>query len=326
MLTRFDQSLAGRQSSFQFSKNKLGAQADGTVAAFEMDAYGTAGLAPAGQAQAAAANFSIADALHLSRCPNTRVKHCVAWPINAGSARAFRAPNHPPASFGMESIMDELAVKLNMDPVELRIKNNERRMPRRLPREIREKEFHLGAEKFGWKEKYKKPGSSPGPIKTGVGCASRHLGRRRRAAHKPKRRSIPTAASRFVAARRILGTGTKTLIAVIAAEILGVEAGTDHARDRRHEFSAIRRQRRQHDRCVRLAGDFRRVHQGAANSCRRNQAWPMRAATTGWPPARSSGWTRWSFRANGSMGFPRTAPAACNSPKSRWIPTPASSR
>jgi len=44
--------------------------------------------------------------------------------INAGSARAMRAPGHPQASFGMESIIDEMALALNMDPLELRIRND----------------------------------------------------------------------------------------------------------------------------------------------------------------------------------------------------------
>jgi xanthine dehydrogenase YagR molybdenum-binding subunit len=63
-----------------------------------------------------------------------------------------------------EAAMDKLAVKMNIDPVELRLKNDNNK--------VRQKEYKLGAERFGWKEKYKKPGSSPGPIKTGVGCAS----------------------------------------------------------------------------------------------------------------------------------------------------------
>ena len=117
--------------------------------------------------------------------------------INAGSARAFRAPGHPPASFGMESIMDELAVKLDMDPVELRIKND--------PIEVRQRErILLGAERFGWKEKYKKPGSSPGPVKTGVGCAAAPPGAAAAARHRrARRKSTLTAVSNADAARRI---------------------------------------------------------------------------------------------------------------------------
>ena len=85
-----------------------------------MDAYGTAGIARRRSDARPAAAFQIPDALHLSCAQHARETGRVA--INAGSARAFRAPGHPPASFGMESIMDELAVKLDMDPLELRIK------------------------------------------------------------------------------------------------------------------------------------------------------------------------------------------------------------
>src|SRR5258707_3739190 len=63
----------------------------------------------------------------------------------------------------MESAMDDLAVKLGMDPVEFRLKND--------PNKIRQHEYAIGVEKFGWKQKYRKPGSSPGVVKTGIGCA-----------------------------------------------------------------------------------------------------------------------------------------------------------
>jgi xanthine dehydrogenase YagR molybdenum-binding subunit len=66
--------------------------------------------------------------------------------------------------------MDELAVKMNIDPVELRLKNDNNK--------VRQREYKLGAERFGWKEKYKKPGSSSGIVKTGVGCAGALQGER----------------------------------------------------------------------------------------------------------------------------------------------------
>ena len=122
MLTRFDQALAvgNRPSSFQ--KIKLGASADGTLQAFEMDNYGTAGIG-AGAASEGGGGGADIPAPYLYKVPNTRVKQ-TAVVVNAGSARAFRAPGNPPASFGMESAMDDLAVKLDPDPVELRLKND----------------------------------------------------------------------------------------------------------------------------------------------------------------------------------------------------------
>ncbi|HZI31824.1 MAG TPA: molybdopterin cofactor-binding domain-containing protein, partial [Candidatus Binatia bacterium] len=121
MLTRFDQNLAvgNRPSSFQ--KIKLGAAADGTLLAFELDNYGTAGIGAGGDQGGGGGGASI-PAPYLYKVGSSRVKQS-AVAVNAGSARAFRAPGNPPASFGMESAMDDLAVKLGMDPLELRLKN-----------------------------------------------------------------------------------------------------------------------------------------------------------------------------------------------------------
>ncbi len=161
MLTRLDQALAvgNRPSSFQ--KIKMGALADGTLHAFEAENYGTAGIGAGGDSGGGGGGADI-PMPYLYPVPNTRVKQSHVA-VNAGSARAFRAPGNPPSSFGMESAMDDLAVKLGMDPLEFRLKNDSN--------EVRQREYAIGAEKFGWKEKYRKPGSSPGPVKTGIGCA-----------------------------------------------------------------------------------------------------------------------------------------------------------
>jgi xanthine dehydrogenase YagR molybdenum-binding subunit len=212
MLTRFDQSLAVGNRPSTFQKIKLGASADGKLLAFELENYGTAGIGAGGATEGGSGGVEV-PAPYIYHVPNTRAKQS-SVAIDAGSARAFRAPSHPPASFGMESVMDELAVKLNIDPVELRIKND--------PLEIRQKEYRLGAERFGWKEKYKKPGSSPGPIKTGVGCAGASWGGGGRGT-KAEAQVNPDGSIEVRCGTQDLGTGTKTLIALIAAEILGLK-------------------------------------------------------------------------------------------------------
>jgi xanthine dehydrogenase YagR molybdenum-binding subunit len=212
MLTRFDEALAvgNRPSSFQ--KVKLGAAADGKLLAYELESYGTAGIGsgPATEAGGGGAGFP---APYIYEVPNVRVKQA-AVAVDAGSARAFRAPGHPPASFGMESILDDLAVKLNLDPLELRLKNDHS--------EIRHKEYQLGAERFGWKAKYKKPGSSPGPVKTGVGCAGATWGG---GGHGTQAQAQinPDGSVEIRCGTQDIGTGTKTLIAVVAAEVFGLK-------------------------------------------------------------------------------------------------------
>ena len=214
MLTRFDEALAvgNRPSSFQ--KIKIGALADGTLHAFELENYGTAGIGAGADAGGGGGGADI-PAPYIYKVPNTRVKQ-TAVAVNAGSSRAFRAPSHPPASFGMESAMDDLAAKLGMDPLEFRLKNDSN--------EIRQREYNIGAEKFGWNEKYRKPGSSPGVVKTGIGCAGAGW-----PAGGPSRRTQgeaqinPDGSVEFRLGVQDIGTGTKTVIAVVAAEMLGLK-------------------------------------------------------------------------------------------------------
>jgi xanthine dehydrogenase YagR molybdenum-binding subunit len=212
MLTRFDEALAvgNRPSSFQ--KIKLGAKSDGKLHAFELESFGSAGIGSGGATGGGGGGADF-PAPYIYKVPNFRSKQ-MSVAINAGSARAFRAPGHPTASFGMESIMDELAVKMNIDPVELRIKND--------PSKVRQKEYQLGAERFGWKDKYKKPGSLPGPIKTGVGCAGASWGGGGRGTHADATIS-PDGSIEIRCGTQDLGTGSKTVIAVIAADMLGLK-------------------------------------------------------------------------------------------------------
>ena len=215
-LTRFDQALAvgNRPSSFQ--KIKLGAKEDGTLHAFEFDNYGTAGIGGAADGGGGGSGVGLR-APYIYRVPNTRVKQAVVN-VNAGSGRAFRAPSCPPSSFGMESIMDELAVKMNIDPVEFRLKNDTSTPGW----EIRQKEYKLGAERFGWKEKYKKPGSSPGIVKTGIGCAGSAWGGGG-GGTKAEAEIHPDGSVEIRCGTQDLGTGTKTYLALIAAEVFGLK-------------------------------------------------------------------------------------------------------
>ena len=212
MLTRFDQSLAvgNRPSSFQ--KVKLGATADGKLHAYELDSYGTAGIG-AGAATEAGGGGANFPAPYIYHVPNIRVSQ-IGVAVNAGGARAFRAPGRPPASFGIESIMDELAVKMGIDPVELRIKND--------PSEIRQKEYKIGAERFGWKEKYRKPGSSPGPVKVGVGCGGSEWGGGGNRRTQAEVQINPDGSVEVRSGVQDIGTGTRTILAIVAAEVFGL--------------------------------------------------------------------------------------------------------
>lgn len=211
MLTRFDQALAvgNRPSSFQ--KIKIGADAQGKLLAFDFELFGTSGIGSGGETAGGGGGAAI-PAPFIYKFPNTRVQQS-GVNINAGSSRAFRAPGHPPASFGIESIMDELAVKLNIDPVQLRILND--------PSETRRQQYAMAVERFGWKEKYRKPGSSPGVIKTGVGCAGSSWGGGGHGTQ-AEAQINPDGTVEVRCGTQDLGTGARTVVAVVAAEVFGL--------------------------------------------------------------------------------------------------------
>ena len=126
----------------------------------------------------------------------------------------MRAPGHPQASFGLESIIDEMALALNMDPLELRIKND--------PSEVRREQFRIAGERFGWKARYRSPGSSSGPVKSGVGCGGATWGGGGRGTEAEVQIN-PDGTVEVRCGTQDLGTGTKTLIAIVAAEVFGIE-------------------------------------------------------------------------------------------------------
>src|SRR5215469_13279888 len=212
MLTRFDEALAvgNRPSSFQ--KVRLGAKKDGTLVAYELESFGTAGYASGGTTAGGGGGAGF-PAPYIYTVPSTRVRQ-TSVAINAGSARAMRAPGHPQASFGMESILDEMALALGIDPVELRIKND--------PSETRRRQYRIAAERFGWSAKYHSPGSSQGPLKTGVGCAGATWGGGGQGSEAGVRIN-PDGSVEVSCGTQDLGTGTKTLMAIVAAELFGLE-------------------------------------------------------------------------------------------------------
>ena len=214
ILSRREQALAvgNRPSSFQTIK--IGADASGKLTAFEMKAFGTPGHATGvdGGGGSGGAGFP---APYIYPVPSTRVQQgSVA--VNAGSSCAMRAPGHPVASVGMEGALDDLAAKLGIDPVEIRLKND--------PSEIRRREYEIGAERFGWKEKFRKPGSSPGPVKIGVGCAgAAWMSGGRGTQAEAQINNDGTVEMRV--GTQDLGTGSRTVVQVVAAEILGIDIG-----------------------------------------------------------------------------------------------------
>lgn len=211
--SRFEQALCvgNRPSSFQ--RIRLAAGPDGKLTAFELHGFGTGGYNAS--PQDAGGGVSDYPAPYIYPVPNTRVKRSKVA-INAGPATWMRAPGCPEASFAFESILDELALKLGIDPVEMRLRND--------PLEMRRRELQLGAERIGWKERYRAPGTSPGPVKTGLGCAVAAWG----GGGGGSQAEVQINADGTVEVRcgtQDLGTGSRTVLAMVAAEMFGIDLG-----------------------------------------------------------------------------------------------------
>jgi xanthine dehydrogenase YagR molybdenum-binding subunit len=157
--------------------------------------------------------------------PARRVVHR-AVALSIRTPTIMRAPGEAPGMFALESAMDELAVELGLDPVELRRRNEptgdqERGVPFSSRSLLRCLEH--GAERFGWAARDPRPAHAAGRT-----LAARHRGRG--AATYPANRLGARAAAVLRADGRAvigtggvdIGTGLYTIVAQVAADALGL--------------------------------------------------------------------------------------------------------
>jgi xanthine dehydrogenase YagR molybdenum-binding subunit len=144
--------------------------------------------------------------------------------VNCGSARAMRAPGHPQGCIIMESAMDDLADKLGMDPLEFRVKNLLESDPVKGRAATYRAEIEIGAKLIGWKENRKPRGQSgTGPVRRGMGMALHQWGGGGAQDKQVNCVINPDGSVELKSATQDIGTGTRTILAIIAAEILGLK-------------------------------------------------------------------------------------------------------
>ncbi|MDJ0571050.1 MAG: xanthine dehydrogenase family protein molybdopterin-binding subunit [Pleurocapsa sp. MO_192.B19] len=156
--------------------------------------------------------------------PNMHLKQEIAV-LNVGTPTFMRAPGENPGMFALESAMDELAWELNIDPVELRLRNETKEHQRtKLP--FSAKHFaeclKIGAEKFGWSDRQMQPRSQQqGELLVGWGMAAAAFPALRNRAE-AKIRLLPDGIAHVLTSANDVGTGAYTVIAMTAAETLGL--------------------------------------------------------------------------------------------------------
>ncbi len=209
-LDRIQEHLAAGNRPSATGTLKLGASKDGKLVGLIAETHGTGG-------SRGGSNFPLP---YVYDVPASSRSHSDVF-VNGGGARAMRAPGHPQGCALMEAAMDDLAEKLGIDPVQLRLMNlppNDPRTP------IYEAEVKIGAELIGWTANRKPRGKNgDGPIRKGYGVALHQWGG---GGTRDKKVSCTITADGTVelkSATQDLGTGIRTVLAIIAAEVLGLK-------------------------------------------------------------------------------------------------------
>lgn len=216
MLDRFEEHTTTGNRPASLMQVRAAAKPDGTLLAFDWRSFGGVGFNGSG------GGVSVPG--HYFEGGKRRTAH-KDIATDTDPARPMRAPGWPPGYFAAELFLDELAVKCGLDPLDLRLKNDSQ--PTRLD------QWRLGAEKFGWQQaRNPKPGTpkagdDPRYLR-GAGLASAKwggMGGPGQPAHGITCRIHADGTVESRSGAQDIGTGMKTVMAVITAEELSLPPG-----------------------------------------------------------------------------------------------------
>ncbi len=147
--------------------------------------------------------------------------------LDLPEGNAMRAPGEAPGLMALEIAMDEMAEKLNMDPVRFRIVNDTQVDPEKPERRYSHRQFiqclEQGAAKFGWDKRNARPAQvRDGNWLVGMGMAAgfrNNMLMKSAARVGIDKKGMVTVATDMTD----IGTGTYTIIAQTAAETMGVD-------------------------------------------------------------------------------------------------------
>jgi xanthine dehydrogenase YagR molybdenum-binding subunit len=234
MLDREEEITVGGNRPSAYGKVKIAGTKDGKLTGFEIDCYGSPGVN-----RGATVNLNLFPYIYGytqgdAAIPPIKRKHSVVR-LNTGGVRAMRAPNHPQTSFLTDCPIDDLAAKLGLDPLQVRLKNlppNDPDAVKKDPQSINAlrntiytKEIEIAVKESDWKNKWHPPGKAPekGPVKSGIGMALHTWGG---SGYPPNLTKATISADGSVlieSSTQDLGTANRTVLAIVAAEVLGLE-------------------------------------------------------------------------------------------------------
>ena len=196
----------------------LAARLDGTLTAISLDA--TIPLGIGGWLSSPARIYS-----EMYRCANVHTSETFVF-TNTAPMASFRAPGNVEGAFGLESAMDVLARELEMDPLELRRRNytdHDQDKNRRYSAKHLDECYRLGAERIGWSRARSRKRDASARVRRGVGMASLTWGAGGGPPAYATVRINGDGSIEVLTGAQDLGTGARTVLAQIAAEVLGAK-------------------------------------------------------------------------------------------------------
>ena len=198
---------------------RLGASSDGKLLAIQQD------VVMDGSVMEDFTEHSASPAKLLYDAENVQISEKVIS-ANLGVATFMRAPGEAPGTAVLEIALDELAEKLEMDPLHLRLVNYAEKDPshdRPWTSKNLKRAYQEAAERFGWSKRSSKPGQRvEGNESVGYGMATALYPANRSAAQAVVR-ILPGGKVYAASGSQDLGTGTYTMIAQTAANTLGLD-------------------------------------------------------------------------------------------------------
>ena len=204
-LDRKEEQLASGNRPSARQTVKAGATKDGKLTALQLTVYGNGGTNGGTGTSGPVKN--------VYACENLKVEEYDVF-TNAGPGTAMRAPGHPQGAFALEATMDELAKAIGMDPLEFRLKND--------PSAVRREQFRVGAEKIGWKDRDARRKTSDPYVFRGVGVGAAVWYNTGFAGPRATVTIHHDGSAEVEHGGQDLGTGSRTMIAMVAAEELGL--------------------------------------------------------------------------------------------------------
>jgi xanthine dehydrogenase YagR molybdenum-binding subunit len=227
MLDREEEVTVGGNRPSAYGTIKIAGTKEGKITAFEIDCYGSPGVG-------GGATVNLGFLPYVYYVKNIKRKHSVVR-LNAGGARAMRAPGHPQNCFLTESAVDDLAAKLKLDPLKLRLNNlppNEPAAVKDDPQSfnavrntIYQREIQIAAQEAGWAQNWHPPGKAPdqGPVKTGLGMALHTWGGGGGPGNETRVTIHRDGSVLIESSTQDLGTGQRTVLPIVVAEVFGLE-------------------------------------------------------------------------------------------------------